>query len=286
MSYEVTTSGAHRFACDVPHCPGELLAPDEPELQQDAQAMGWFRVEAGDVCPSCMRGIHAGGAQMRAFLASIGLKGDEVLIQAPGPVSAGDPYMHDVDGVMTEVATFLEPGGQGDQVRAKLKFPEVQARVAPSPQLAAVVGAAVPVGGAPAAGMRPSAVPGPYEKYDYSPSKHEDDLFDAFGELPERAPRPAPAQVPYDPNKLDPEQEWRRDPKQARPGSLGAAAGTDGGAGIVQAPKDLDPGKVAKAKRRAPLPPPPKRTPEELVAASDLFGFLTSDKNGYTPDDK
>lgn len=278
MSYEVRPTGAHAFRCDIQSCPAELLAPDEPELTQDAHALGWTRLSVGDVCPSCMRGVHMGAGQMRARLGTMGVVGDEVQVQAPGPVSAGDPMLQEIDGVPTEVATYLEHGGQGDMVRAKLKFPEVQARVAMSPQLAAVVG--TQASQSEHAGFAP---PGSYERGhaggDYPVQDSGDDLFDGFGELPEPEPQ-RHVDAPYDPSKLDPEPRHLVKPEMA---TLKAQGGTDGGAGIVQAQPPLDPQRVRKAKAGAP-PRKPAIDPDALVAANNLFGFL--DKTGYTPDDK
>lgn len=135
MTYTARPNGTHAFACDVPQCLGEILAPTEPDLQFDASEEGWAHLPQGHICASCMRGIHTGATAIRRVLSMMGVTGDEVSIAAPGPVQVGDEAVQEYQGQVHKVGTYLDAGNQGDMVRVKLNLPSVQARTLVSPEM-------------------------------------------------------------------------------------------------------------------------------------------------------
>lgn len=309
MTYEVRqATGTHALKCDTEGCHMELLAPSEVDLLADAGALGWQANQPNHTCASCLRGVNAGAGAVQSILNSMGARGSVVQLVAPGPVSKGDPAYQEHRGQMVEVGHYLADAGQLDRVAVQLKMPTAAQSVAVSPQLAAILAARqshdqpsnppgyTQAGGPPPAmdedeaqyqasmqafsrqveanqrQASPSKEPGPWDDIlnddaEERPEPSLDDLFGKAGASTLPAPSAGPALT----------GDWKD--------RMASVPGTAGGAGLVKGPPTLDPKKVAKARDRAPQAPrPPQVDAEKLVAANDLFGFLT--KNGWTPDDK
>ncbi len=119
--YEERSNGSHVMKCDTPDCNHELLSESKESLVHDVALAGWEKAgnsESGEELFVCGRCTHE--SPMATALKGM-LDGDTLPMQAPAPVSKGDPVFGP-DG--TKIGEFAADAEQGEQVDIKLEFPE------------------------------------------------------------------------------------------------------------------------------------------------------------------
>lgn len=243
MAYEERENGTHAMGCEG--CDHELIAPGKDELLEDLALAGWTAVGPDQfVCNHCAKAKANKSPLQQMF-------GDNVIVQAPGPVHKGDPF-HDANGDV--VGHYDADAQQGDEVGVTLDDPE------PEPQVSSL------------------------QRYDAMMEGTDAD-DDAVGRVSAVAPAGGPAGAAGG-GVADTAVDHRAQAAAApTPRSLERPAGEPGSGGVVQRAPEVDTTSAeAKARlARAPQRPAgPEIDTDALMATSNIFDNLDT---SWDPDD-